>query len=254
MKKKASFINIIIAFMLCNFAHAQITGIDIIAQKYHVEGYTTGQLILNPDAPESDWIWENVDASYSVTDINPTTGICSSQHNCWSLPTLDELLNVTVEVQSCAENFAISTCTDCGTETALQESPQAGALAETTCFFKPQESSLDIALTPSGNACTYEWMREGFGFSLTDLTTDVLLDQDGWAGQDHLFMQTGELTVQKTFNDLDPSHQYELLLWTRTCIFGDDDGNYDLSLQTSIMPEPATLLLMGIGSILFMKR
>ena len=240
-----------IVSIAASMAYGGAVGIDIISQQFYVEGGTSGNIVTNPQAPEGEWIWEPTDDSYEIMDSTPLGGDCSSQQytRSWSDPS--QWYTVDVIAESIAGDFGVSALTDCG-GVLFAGSPAAHALATSTYLFRPDYDSLQIELILSGDACLYTWMGEGCGFRLTDLTLNSVIDEDGWAGLWHFMMQ-GE-SPTRTYGALNPSNEYELFLWSRTVIGGDDDGCYSLSFDMNIVPEPATVLLLALGAVMLRRK
>ena len=111
--------------------------------------------------------------------------------------------------------------------------------------FRPFESDVRILLDKKVYVYSAD-KPSGVWAYLYDITQNVRLDMAQWSGQN--FPTDGEWAG---FYKLDTQHSYKLLLGAAAD--ASDDGNWHASLEATIVPEPATLVVMA-AAIFFCVR
>lgn len=142
------------------------------------------------------------------------------------------------QAQSSAGNFTMSAYKN-------GEAGEAMAYAQIICLFTPVNTLFNLSITGSVN----EWAFENKAkFSLLDTTSGITL-----ADYNSPSMPIEGYTID--FNHdytLDLSHQYQLSMYVMAQRGEGGDGS--ASLTADIIPEPATLLLILLGSQIVRRK
>jgi len=198
-------------------AYAGVEGITILSQEHHVSGYAAGTGdTTSYDQTEAYLVSESVFALWPGP--NPGTN----------------------ETSSSAGNFSV---------TAVDRSrwtfTDSWALAESTYIFSPLADHLQFQYAGSVEMHAFE---NKVSARLYDTTDNLLVDYRQW---------TTELSAGLAFNEtedytFDLSHQYELQLYAK--VFAGDNPGVTSSLEVSIVPEPCSLVLLGLGVLVLRSR
>jgi len=200
------------------------TGINIISQTHHVWGNIT------VDGNVSD-------PSYDITDIVPVSGSCSEY--------VDPQIG-TITQSSSTGNFTVDTTSTQSGYGGYMVSARAFAQIDYT--FRPQTDSLQIAF--SGDNGIHPW-ESGVAFLLKDLDTSGVLDSRSWETEyaqgwvDDILPYYGSYAVI-------PNHTYSMTISAHSHI-GDIGDGY-AHLEAVVTPEPATLLLLGLGAATLIRK
>jgi hypothetical protein len=236
---KKMFSGGVVLLSLINCSLAGLAGVEVLSQEFCVSGLTSGSVVINPDDPQEEWIWQHTENLYGCTDCSCILDSGSSPYNYYDE---GQLQSGVLTSQSNADNFGVSAM--CQGGWGEDPFPFAHALAMSTIVFEPDSNSLHLQLNATGQTCTAAWMEEGFGFQLTDLTEVSEIDNGYWHSATAMCRFGDDSRI---YDNLNPEHQYELTLWARTLISGEDDGAYSVELSALLAPEPATIFLLGLG-------
>jgi hypothetical protein len=191
-----------------------------LSQTHHVWGFAQGTLLSD---------------SYDRTDSIPVSGNASA---LWWDEGYTEENPGTNYVSSDAGNFRVEAYDgSCWTFTGSY------AYAESTYMFNPTTEYLQIHFTGAVDMHAFE---NEVKFSLSDETDNFVLDSEVWATEDPLSVDSIRDYV------VNPSHNYELLLHAHVCI--GDTPRVISNLECTIIPEPATLILLSLGAVMVRKR
>ena len=195
---------------------ASYAGIEILSEEYHVDGSYNGlRYVPNPI---------EIGDSYSFTGSSPKHG---------------RVEGYGAYAESSANAFSLSVSADGGNNNGYFE-----AIASGTWDFRPVTDSLDIM-------CYFNWSGvalELATITLKDTTLDSTLLFLVWDNEDvseRPYEYTCELEV-------DINHEYNLSMHLPVWGYENAYGTGDLTVL--ITPEPATLLLLGLGGILIRRR
>lgn len=213
MKKLIVLLGILLP---CTGSYAGVEGVTILSQEHHVSGYAAGT---------------GATTSYDQTEAYLVSG---SVFALWPGPNPG-----TNEVSSSAGNFGV-TAVDLSRWTFTD----SWALAESTYIFSPLAAHLQFQYAGGVEMHAFEnkvWAR------LFDITDNLLVDYRQW---------TTELSLGLAFNEaadytLNLGHQYELQLYAK--VFAGDNPGVTSSLEVSIVPEPCSLVLLGLGGLLLRR-
>lgn len=214
MKKLIILLGILLP---CTVASASVEGIKILSQEHHVSGYAAGT---------------GETTSYDQTEPFPLSGTASA---FW--PGQNSGINA---VNSSAGNFSVTTA-----DLSRWTFTESWAIAESTYIFSPLTAHLQFQYSGSVEPHAFEnkiWL------SIYDITDSLFVDDRKWSTESPI----GISFIEYTNYTFDPSHQYELQLYA--AVFAGDNPGVTSSLDVSIIPEPCSLLLLGLGSLVFRKR
>jgi hypothetical protein len=134
----------------------------------------------------------------------------------------------------------------------------ARAFAQIDYTFRPQTDSLQIAL--SGDTGIHPW-ESALAFELKDLDTSGVLDSRTWATEyEHGWVDPTTLNPSTSPDYIlpyygsyavIPEHTYSMTISAHSHI-GDVGDGY-AHLEAVVTPEPATLLLLGLGAVIVRK-
>jgi hypothetical protein len=149
---------------------------------------------------------------------------------------------------SSAEMFEVSTWTLDDRNLPVDGNLSAfHAYATTTLTFKPiisQTALIDVSFLLGGESKT--WSESDV--SLVDVTTATTIWTLGWGWRDYLTALTVTDAPTTMATEFDASHVYRLTLFGHT---GSRDDSQTLTAKVAglqAVPEPSTLLLVGIGA------
>lgn len=192
-------------------------GIIILSEEHHVSGYAAG---AGDTTSYDQMVAYPVSGSASATWPGPNPGI----H----------------EVSSTAGNFIVT-----AVDRSRWASTESWAIAESTYIFSPLTTHLQFQYVGSVEMHASE---NKVSAKVYDITDGLFIDQHEW---------TTEFPSLIAFNEVedytfDLSHQYELQLYAK--FFSGDNPGATSSLDVSIVPEPCSLLLLGLGGLVLRKR
>lgn len=213
MKKLIVLLGIV---LFSTAAYGSFEGISILSQEHHVSGYAGGTGAIT---------------SYDQTETSLVSGSASA---LWPGPNPG-----TNGAGSSAGDFGV-TAVDLSRWTFTG----SWALAESTYVFSPLATNLQFQYAGSVEMHAFEnkvWAR------VFDITDNLLVDYRQW---------TTELSSGLTFNEsadytLNLEHQYELQLYAK--VFAGDNPGVTSSLEVSIVPEPCSLILLGLGGLVLLR-
>ncbi len=180
----------------------------------------------------------------------PVSGYCEVP---WTLGDLNGYIGAGSE----AGMFRVRSYTT-GDGSYRQDGIASHSHAESRVAFQPDARELELVLTALPVDAWVWWLNppfEGFGFVLTDLTTNVPIASEAWVEARNMLLWEewmGDDFTQgfKGRYAVDVSHTYELLLWAGVVDSMDDDCGYDVTLLAEMhcIPAPGGLLLATIGA------
>ncbi len=125
------------------------------------------------------------------------------------------------------------------------------AYAEST--YKFTSNSADLTLTLTGGGSTGGWGYESISkFYFYDITAGVEIDSYYWHGPEES-PSSGYIIDLENFYTIDPGHQYGLRTYAEISLQSEGGGYHSL-LNVSIVPEPATILLIGLGGLALRRK
>ncbi len=194
--------------------------IEIISQEYHVWG-------------------DIVQESYDITSSTPVSGGCQEYiaiDNGWITESSSTL-------GSTADFIVLYS-------TSRSEYPWTitQADAEAIYIFTPTTDILQIDFTGMGTGHAFE--NYGY-FTLENLNTSVVLDSQRWAYEptpEGGFWEKGNALPDSVIYDVLLENQYRLTVGVNGAL--NDWRHGSMHLEATIIPEPATLLLLGLGAVI----
>lgn len=145
---------------------------------------------------------------------------------------------------SSIENFQLHVA---ATEWAT-DGGSAWAMAKGTWTFRPLSNVLDTDFTMWGRI-NGSYSSQGVKVMLIDLVTgEKLLDQI-YTGTMPAWYAPGSYSY--TFN-VNPAHDYGLFMSAKVTTY-DSMGTY-IDIGASFMPEPATIIMLGLGAVLLVRK
>jgi hypothetical protein len=189
--------------------------VEIISQEYHVWGHVSNQ-------------------SYDISSSTPVSGSCQeyleSSGGGWvteSSSTLGSSIDF-ISVDSSSQSLNPWTLTQ--------------ANAEAIYVFKPTTDALQIEFT--GQSSGHYFENWGY-FTLENLDASVVLDSRKWEYEPGVGWTTDILPYSGIYNVL-LEDQYRLTVGVNGALPDFRLGH--MHLEATIIPEPATILLFGLGA------
>ncbi len=207
-----------------NTAGAGVVGINLISETHRVWGSNNG------DVHAGSYDWSYPGTNYAL----PLSGECWGS---WSSPDLSSF------AASSAGNYEINAnSTMPGYSDYYSE-----AAASSTYLFTPQTTFLEVKYYAYGS---YSWEWYG-NFILRDQTDDILMES---LDAVHDFPTLpDEYSITNSYSVI-PTHEYSLEFSVRAVNDYTTDGLIQGHLWVDIVPEPATVVLLGLGGLLIRKR
>jgi hypothetical protein len=214
---KTVFIAVVVLLSMCSISFATLTQVNLISQSHEVKGYVDN----TPDTP----------ATYDITDSVPISGDASTPYGI---------------VHSQTYDLKVSGYTSGGSSSYWAE-------AYETYVFKPYGTLLDFSFSQSCDWTGAPW-GSWFSYSLKDLDTDTVLTSftgdDDFIWANRVDDQNYELYEGHSQFTVFTDHRYELYL----AIHADAMDGTGVDLSADIVPEPATVLMLVLGSALMRTR
>lgn len=208
-----------VIFLFCFTASAGVKGITILSQEHHVSGLAKGTL-------ESD--------SYDITDTAAVSG--SALALWWDEGRYSEDDPGINRVNSSAGNFSVI-----AVDQSIWTFTDSRATAESTYTFSPIATRLQFQYS---GAVEMHFFENIVSVSLYDITDDIPVDFRKWTTE----ISSGISFTEDVSYTLDPSHIYQMQLYA-TVLAGDNPG-VTSSLEVSIIPEPFSLVVLGLGGFM----
>ena len=222
---------VLLACLAAAPASAELAGIDILDQLYHVTGF------------------------YEVDDLPGEPPATDSYDSQSSVPAVTESLSYNYQYVSGYSAACQSTAQYLGV-TALAGAGPGGiaqALAQAQIIFAPHTPNLTLTVEIHEQLHGVSADHEGEYLTLLDLTAaSELLTFHSNPRHSLLDWPATTDTFTWDFTSLDPTHQYQLDIQTIAASYYDE--SWYSALDVSIAPEPASLFLLTLGICALTRR
>jgi hypothetical protein len=200
------------------------TGINIISQTHHVWGTAGGTLS---------------DSTYDYTSSAPVSGSASALWWEDGSGYTEENPGTNFETSFAGDFHIYARDESCWTFTGSR------SFAESTYLFTPQTDQLQIQFTGING----DMYLSRVSFSLFDTITNSMVDShelpSAYQHFDAVIDWTGNYAVTS-------GREYALTLYARAIV--GDSPYFTCELFANITPEPATLLLLGLGAMMLRRK
>ena len=221
---------VILVLAVAGVSQAGVTGINVLAEEHHIYG------AIN-DAPRFD-ITSNTPVSQFYDDGPLRT---DPPNDPWG--TL-----IGGFASAAAGNFSVS---------VAELSHEIGyALAESTYSFMPNSGNLQLDITFAQSSATWGSVSVSgppyLEFYLEDISLGTTIDHLGGFPSFITYQLTGIYSATGSYSGnyiVDPTHEYKLSLMIEVV-----EGAGEMDVNLTSIPEPTTLLLLGLGSLMLRRK